>query len=292
MDQSLLAFLIKLPLALAVFLLVAYAGTVSKRIAGVLLTFPVLNGIAIIAGADPVAVADAIYPLVIFNCALFAVLISFPQSLPPIGKALPRWGRLFARVAIWAAAWFAGAYLLTDFHRALPGAGPLLIGASIFAIAFMLLWWTPQGEKTDNTHHDSVTFIRFWGSERGLWRIIFFCLAYVCLILVSQHTLDEKWAGMASALPLPGFFALATLIEDGEAESGPTLSSISGMRDTVFLGPVLVIPFNWAFSHLLVSLVPHDAALLRYLLLFALWIVAALAVLLLIPRIAGNFDRR
>src|SRR5689334_13534857 len=68
MASPLLAFAIKLPLALLVFLLVAYVGTVSKRVAGVLLTFPILNGIAIIASDDPVKVADAIYPLVIFNC--------------------------------------------------------------------------------------------------------------------------------------------------------------------------------------------------------------------------------
>src|ERR1041385_8584120 len=134
MPDPLPALLIKLPLALLVFLLVAYAGTVSRRIAGVLFTFPILNGIAIIASPDPIAVADAIYPLVIFNCVLFAVVISFPRSLPPVGNALPRWGRLTARVAIWAAAWFLGAYLLTDFRHTLPGAATLLIGASLFAL--------------------------------------------------------------------------------------------------------------------------------------------------------------
>ena len=72
----------------------------SKRVAGVLFTFPILNGIAIIASDDPVTVADAIYPLVIFNCVLFAALISFPRTLPPVA-ALPRWGRLFARVIVW-----------------------------------------------------------------------------------------------------------------------------------------------------------------------------------------------
>ena len=69
----------------------------TERIAGVLFTFPILNGVAIIASTDPIVVADAIYPLVIFNCVLFAVVISFPQSLPPV-SALPRGPRLLARV--------------------------------------------------------------------------------------------------------------------------------------------------------------------------------------------------
>jgi hypothetical protein len=293
MTAPLLALLLKLPLALAVFLLVAYAGTVSRRIAGVLFTFPILNGIAIIAGADPVVVADAIYPLVIFNCVLFAAVISFPRALPPVARALPRWSRLFARVAVWSAAWFAGAYAITDFRHALPGATPLLIGASIFALAFMLLCWTPHAAAPNGARRHRTAFMEFWNTERGLWRVAFFCLAYTALILVTRAALDEKWIGMASALPLPGFFALATLIDDAEtADPNATASVVRPIRDTLFLGPVLVIPFNWIFAHALAGPLPADAVLPRYLLLFALWIVAALAVLLLVPRIAGYFDRR
>jgi hypothetical protein len=284
--------LLKLPLALAVFLLVAYAGTVSRRIAGVLFTFPILNGIAIIAGADPVAIADAIYPLVIFNCALFALLISFPQSLPPVGRGWPHWGRLLARVAIWSAAWFAGAYLITDFREALPGAGALLAGASLFALVSMLACWTPHVAKPGDTPRHRETFTSFWATETGVWRIVFFCLTYAALVLASRAALDEKWVGMASALPLPGFFALAVLIDDSAAaDIDATVSVVRPIRDTLFLGPLLVIPFNWIFAHALAAL-PLDAVIARYLLLFALWTVAALAVLLLVPRIAGWFDRR
>jgi len=281
MTDPLLAFAIKLPLALLVFLLIAYAGTINQRIAGVLFTFPILNGVAIIASPDPIAVADAIYPLVIFNCVLFAVVISFPKRLPPIGVALARGVALFTRVLTWSIAWFAGAFVLTLFHRALPGGAVLLAGATLFALAFMLTVWTPHAATADAAPRG---FLSFWANRTGLARILFFCLAYAVLVSVSRHALDEKWVGMASALPLPGFFALATLIERGEG------ASVGPIRDTLFLGPVLVIPFNWAFSHLLVSWLPHDATMLRYLLLFALWAVAALAVLLLVPRIAAWFD--
>src|ERR1043165_2284118 len=99
MTPPLLAFALKLPLALLVFLVIAYAGTIDKRIAGVLFTFPILNGIAIIASTDPVVVADAIYPLVMFNCVLFALVISFPGLLPPVAT-LPRAAKLFERVAL------------------------------------------------------------------------------------------------------------------------------------------------------------------------------------------------
>src|SRR3954463_12012086 len=127
MSSPLLAFALKLPLALLVFLVIAYAGMIDRRIAGVLFTFPILNGIAIIASPEPVIVADAIYPLVIFNCVLFSAVISFPRMLPPMGM-LPRGMKLFARVALWSLAWLVGAWLITDLRAAIPGAA-VLFGA-------------------------------------------------------------------------------------------------------------------------------------------------------------------
>ena len=289
MPDPLLAFVVKLPLALAVFLLIAYAGTVSKRIAGVLLTFPILNGIAIIASPDPVRVADAIYPLVIFNCALFALLISFPQPLR--GVMVPRHILLLLRVALWGLAWFAGAYLITRLRESLPGGGILLIGATIFAIIFAYVFWSAQAPTEDaKPRHHAAAFLSFWASATGLWRIALFGLAYGCLYFAARAALDEKWVGMASALPLPGLFALATLIDDAEAKPHATAAALQPMRDTVFLGPLLVIPFNWTFAHALVAL-PPEAFALRYLLLLALWTLAALAVVLMVPRLARYFGR-
>jgi hypothetical protein len=278
---ALLAFALKLPLALLVFLLVAYAGTADKRIAGVLFTFPILNGVAIIASPEPVVVADAIYPLVIFNCVLFATVITFPQALPPVAP-LPRAAKLFTRVATWSLVWLAGAWSITEFRAAIPGAIVLFAAATIFAIAFMALCWTKSVARTGVAK--SGSFTAFWANTTGLARIAFFILAYACLFFVSRVALDEKWVGMASALPLPGFFALATLLETG--------SDVRPIRDTLFLGPVLVIPFNWAFSHALVSALPPDAMVARYLLLLALWILAALAVLIGVPRLERYLDGR
>jgi hypothetical protein len=61
------------------------------------------------------------------------------------------------------------------------------------------------------------------------------------------------------------------------------------IRDTLFLGPILVIPFNWIFSHALVAI---SNVALRYALLLALWTVAALAVLTFVPRLETYMDRR
>ena len=292
MTAPLLAFALKLPLALLVFLVIAYAGTTDRRIAGVLFTFPILNGVAIIASPAPVVVADAIYPLVIFNCVLFALVISFPQALPPVG-ALPRGAKLFVRVATWSLVWLAGAFLITDFRAAIPGAMVLFIASLIFAILFMLSFWTKQSAAARQTNRLSThwsRFTSFWANSTGAARIAFFILAYACLFFAARSALDEKWVGMASALPLPGFFALASLIDDAEDQRA-SLPALTQIRDTLFLGPLLVIPFNWAFSHALVAL-PPGATAARYLTLFAMWTIAALGVVWLVPWLAARLDAR
>jgi hypothetical protein len=281
------AILIKLPLALLVFLVIAYAGTVNRRIAGVLFTFPILNGVAIVTSSDPVRVADAIYPLVMFNCVLFALLISFPRLLP-VGS-WPHNIRILARVSASSVAWLAGAYLITDRRDALPGAAPLLIVSMIAALAFIFLSWRPQPIEATKPRRHAAAFLSFWGNATGLWRIALFVIVYACLSVASHAALDEKWVGMASALPLPGLFALATLIDEAERSAAVTLTPL---RDTLFLGPLLVIPFNWSFAHALTAMLPQHAIVLRYVLLLALWAIAALAVVLIVPLIAKYFDRR
>ena len=149
------------------------------------------------ASPDPVVVADAIYPLVIFNCVLFALVISFPRMLPPAG-ALPRGVRIFARVTVWSLAWLASAWLITDFRAVIPGAAVLFGAASIFAIGFMLICWTKAASA--DVARMTTGFTSFWANPTGLARISFFILAYACLFFASRVSLDEKWVGMASAL--------------------------------------------------------------------------------------------
>ena len=99
--------LVKLALGLAAFTLIGYIGTRDKRVTGILLTFPILNGIAILTAADPFAVARPIYPLAMFNTVLFAVVITWCALLPPLAARIPENTKVVLRVAVWTLAWLA-----------------------------------------------------------------------------------------------------------------------------------------------------------------------------------------
>ena len=115
-------------------------------------------------------------------------------------------------------------------------------------------------------------------------RIALFVAAFAILLAVS-YRFELHWIGMASSLPLPGLFAIATL--------SVTQPDLRAIRDTVFLGPLLVIPFNESFAFA-VSHLPRGASgvPIGIAVLIAMWGAAAALVFLLVPKFAGWLDRR
>ncbi len=97
---------------------------------------------------------------------------------------------------------------------------------------------------------------------------------------------DDRWVGWASALPLPGIFALATL---SVTQSRHELASLG---DTVMFGPLLVIPFNWLLARAIIQLRADGAGTLAEIVTVLLfWIAAAALVFVAVPWFARWRDR-
>ena len=118
-------------------------------------------------------------------------------------------------------------------------------------------------------------------------RILLFAAAFFCILYVTQNASDQKWAGMASALPLPGLFALAALsVTGGEGQLIP-------IRDTVLLGPLLIVPFNWSFAGLITNLPLGPIGTIAGILALVLaWAAALLSVMWLLPILERRLDAR
>jgi hypothetical protein len=123
-------------------------------------------------------------------------------------------------------------------------------------------------------------FKAFWGTQDARKRIYAFIIAFLILLIVGALGVSD-WAGTASALPLPGLFAFAILTV---VQSSANLSAI---RDTVFLGPILVIPFNF----LLARAISHDL-LTDFALIFLFLAVAATIAVVGATLLARVLDRR
>ena len=134
----------KLVLGLGVFAVVGYIGKSSdKRIAGVLLTFPILNGIGILTGSDPLAVAHSIYAVVVVNGLVLFLMIVFCDRLPRLPHASPT-VQLVVRLLVWTAVWAIVAPLTIIWRERLPDAGGLLLIQCVIIVAAGLMFWQPR----------------------------------------------------------------------------------------------------------------------------------------------------
>jgi hypothetical protein len=272
--------LVKFGFAIAGFVFLTLYGAHSRRTVGVLLTFPILNGIALLNSPDPFRVAGAVYPLVMFNCVLFWVAIVTVRWLPPRGNAFPEFMLLVTRISVWGMVWAFFAYQLTDFRDQIPTV-ILFVTYGALACGVTFCSWrrlpAPEESKTIRSR-----LLLNWAVRVSLFALVFFCILYV-----TQNASDQKWAGMASALPLPGLFALAALsVTNGEGQLMP-------IRDTVLLGPFLVVPFNWLFAEV-VTVLPSGptGAMMGILALTLAWVVALLLIFRLLPTLETYLDSR
>ena len=273
--------LIKLLLSVGIFAVTGYLGRFhDKRIAGVLLTFPILNGIGILTGGDPLAVANSIYAVVVVNGLLLFMAIRFVGVLPAGASAN---ATLASRLIVWTLIWAVGAFSVVNWRDALPGpAGLLAFQCALVALVVMVGWRAPRKPEQAPAR---VPFVAFWSSPAGRTRIALFTLCCIAL-LAAANSWESKWVGMLSALPLPGLFAVATL---SVLEPRKDFAVIG---DSVLFGPILVIAFNWTYAHIVVRLPAAGHTIIGLAALVLLLAVNAALIFWIVPRISAYLDAR
>jgi hypothetical protein len=284
--------LVKLVLGLGVFVALGYLGKFyDKRLAGVLLTFPILNSIGIITGDDPLAVADAVYAVVVLNGLILFFMIGFCERLTPMARASDN-TKLIARVLVWAAIWAVCAPLVINFRDNLPGiAGILALQIVLATLAIVIVWAPPHAAANIGAPRLSLSghvqaLVELWGNASGIVRMGLFVLCCVLLFAVAQFG-TSKWIGMFSAVPLPGLFAIATLSVMNARED------VKLMRNTVLIGALGVNAFNWLLAHLYIRL-PFDGTahtVAGIVMLVGMMAIDAVLLFWLTPRISAVLDR-
>ena len=272
---EILLIITKLILGIVAFVLIGWFGARDKRVGGVLLTFPLLNGIAMLTGADPLGMAGTIYLVMMWNCLLFLFVIHRYERLPPLPAALNAEATIVLRVVIWTLLWAIGAVVLAWFRDALSVAPVLFVIQFVLVVGYLAYWWRPPPPLA------KPSFRAMWLNGSGAIRIFCFVVAFALLSVVAYADDDSRWVGWASALPLPGLFALATL---SVTQDKPDIASLG---DTVLLGPLLYIPFNALLARAIIALRAEQAGTLAEIAtVVAAWAITAALVFGLVPQIA------
>jgi len=274
----------KLLLGIVAFVLIGWLGARDKRIGGVLFTFPLLNGIAMLTGADPLGIAGTIYLVVVWNGGFFLLLMEWFELLPPLPSGLHREARIIVRAVVWMVLWAVGATALAALRDALSFPGWLFLMQLVAAGLWIARGWRASPPAAAP---GAISFSLMWLNRSGALRLACFVAVFLLLLGIAAITPDARWIGWASAVPLPGIFALATL------STTQARDELKSLGDTVLLGPLLVIPFNWLLSRAIIDLRLEAAGpKAEIVTVVTFWAVAAGLVFALVPMFARWRDGR
>lgn len=280
--MAFLPFALKALLGACLFLLILWCAQHRQpRAAGMMLTFPAINGLGLLTAetADPVVIARAMIPMIALNgvlCALYILALRQPgavlPSLPPRLKAgvvvsgcLVLWGAFALAVAPWVQA-----LLVSSSQVLLFLGGYALLGG----LATALWLWLPVRPATGSRQ----SFVGVL--QANVVRVGVMLGLLVLVMLLARHG-AEAWAGRFSAFPLIPFYSLLALAPR-HADHHEAAVRLGVVGSTVLFGPVLAIAFVWGFAYYLTALaLPRETAsafALGVLGLLVLWSVCGVLI--------------
>jgi hypothetical protein len=283
------AFAAKFGFGLAAFLVIGYLGSSSdRRIAGTMLTFPVLNGIGLLTSPDkdPWQLTAGMMPVIALNGLLclgfIATLQAVRRRAATAGDVLTCHGVALLSAVVW---FMVVAVVLPRAAALLPAS--VTIAALYLAVTIVLTpWlWVAKPPIPPQPALARLTFLTFW-RRRG-WRFVFFVVSLFVLLIAAEIS-DAAWVGRLSALPLVPLCVLAGLAID-EPDSLP------GLRDPILIGPGLAMLFVLPLTAVLHAL--HGSSGASYwgpaiAALMVGWLACVLAIRFGIPPLARALDWR
>lgn len=237
---------LKLALGTAVYIgIILIAGSYPLA-AGMMLTFPTLNGLTL-ALAPPEKLAETarmMLPMPVLNCVLCAGYIFAFLKLGPAEPFSP------ATLLIAAAAVWLPAVLMLGSQRARIGAGresayAWVCAAALAAVTAALFASAPGAP----TLRGATDWSQFW-PHNGM-RIALFAACLAGVIAATDFAgSSARWLGPLGSLPVIPFFGVWTVA--GDAGLPGRLEVLRAMGSSVWVGAAVAIGFVYLFSrHLL-----------------------------------------
>jgi len=266
--------LAKLGVGTALFVLILLFGrrpeSIFQRAAGMLLTFPALNGIALaMTETSHTAVkAAAMFPLMPFNGLMFFGYMLNIDRIESLWKRPHPTALMLAAVLVWIAVALPGFAIPPDLQL------PYMVACAAIAL------WLTIGSLPDKptAAADQTRYLQKW----DLVRVPSFMLLLLVLLLLGQSGDYALWTGQLSAFPIPGFFGLAVIASGDNARA-----ALRQMRTTVLLGPLVAM----TFVYLTWPLVDQRGWTVELIVLLIPGWAACLAVILAISWVLGRIEK-
>ena len=199
---------------------------------GMLLTFPALNGLGLLAtDASPTAAAAAMLPMIALNGFLAAGIIQMLLAAHERQASIAG-RRALSAIFIALVMWLATAIALNQWAPSLPTIfQPWFIGA--YAVVGLAILAMSRPVKIRKHLSKQPSFLR---AERKT--ILLFAVLLLVLLGTAFAGAGDRTIAQLSALPLLPFFGLYATSQQTNASE-----TLRALRTTILLGPALAMAF-------------------------------------------------
>jgi hypothetical protein len=237
----------------------------NPRAAGMMLTFPTLNGLVLLM-AGPAALEDAasamlLMPLI--NVALWAFYLGFFGHLVDrqIAPAMASGGLIGAG----AVGWLVVAALITDRKWGVAVAWqwayvPGVLAAGIALTLVLPRRAAPLGAATASRALAIVQLL-----QRHRYRVFVFALTLAAIAVMDRLGASPALLGAVAGAPLVAMFGMQTFVGDGTVTLAARRAALAAMGDGLWLGPAIAITFVAVYWRALAWLAANSGGLVYHL---------------------------
>jgi hypothetical protein len=253
----------------AVFALIVTLAGRFPAAAGLMLTFPALNGLAfILSRQDTVApITTTMLWMPLLNGVLcVAYLLLFAVFATPAFAVPLAWGLTAGVALLWLT------LVTRSFVRdgvALRLQPAYVIAVAVGGVVLTLLWWTLAG--TGGAEIGGSRPVLTWQKT-----LLFALALWLLIVLPPRFRWKDGASGILSGLPLVALAGLLSVAQDAAIELEVRRALLMQMMFGVWLAPLMAIGFIYAMSRLLLRPRAHR---LRVAMVSTGWVLCLMAIL-------------
>ncbi len=224
-------------------LIVALAGRFPTA-AGLMLTFPALNGLAfILSRRDTVSAITAtmLWMPLVNGVLCLAYLLLFALFATPAFATPLAWGLAAGVALLWLALVTRGFVRKGVASRLQP---LYVIAATAGGVVLTLLWWMLAG--TDGAETGGLRPVLTWQKT-----LLFALALWLLIVLPPRFRWKDGASGILSGLPLVALAGLLSVAQDAAIDLEVRRELLMQMMFGVWLAPAMAIGFIYAMSRLL-----------------------------------------
>jgi hypothetical protein len=241
------------------------SGIRMHRAAGMMLTFPALNGITLAFSPNALSLASGMLPMIAVNGLLCLAFIELFEAISPHWPQ-QRWiGRYL--FSLGCAIWYGASRMTTPVP--ITWQPPFIAGYAILAVAVtIVLWYNRPAAKAGGIRVPILNFLK----DQRLWGRIGLFEGFFIAVLAFDHWGSTIFAGQLGAAPLLPLFGFAVI-----AEGKDPVQELKRVKISVLLGPIFAMSFVFVLAPRS-ALVDLIGALMT---LLGAWMLCFLAIWLL-----------